>query len=298
MSAMEPSMFCDDKGPDDEHAFGGVWTLIKLGALEKYLIAFNNALSKRNFTRIYIDAFAGTGRCDINIDGTKTSVDGSARRALSANPPFDKYYFIELKAKKLAALKALEAQYPEKSIEVIRDDANAALKALCQKCQWRNERAVLFLDPFGMNVEWSTLEVIAKTKAIDVWYLFPYAGMYRQAAKNADAMDSDKEESITRLLGTDEWRKVFYAPRRQSSLFGGNDGDEREADHHEMLKYVSKRLRVLFPAVAEPKILYQAGDSKNPSGAPLFALYFAAANPSPAAYGLALKIAKDILNAL
>jgi three-Cys-motif partner protein len=80
---MEPSMFDDDKGPDDEHAFGGIWTRIKLEALEKYLLAFNTALSKQTFTRIYIDAFAGTGRCDIKVDGEKTSIDGSARRALA-----------------------------------------------------------------------------------------------------------------------------------------------------------------------------------------------------------------------
>lgn len=291
-------MFGDDKEPDDGHAFGGIWTLIKLEALEKYLVAFNTALSRQNFTRIYIDAFAGTGRCDITVDGEKTSVDGSARRALSTNPPFDKYCFIELRAKKLAALKALEAEYPGKSIEVIRDDANVALKTLCEKYTWRDERAVLFLDPFGMHVEWTTLQAIAKTGAIDVWYLFPYSGLYRQAAKNADAMDSDKEESITRLLGTDEWRQVFYAPKRQASLFGGDGGDEREADHRQMLDFVSKRLKLLFPAVSDPKILYQAGDSKNPSGAPLFALYFAASNPSPKAYGLATKIARDVLNAL
>lgn len=167
-------MFDDDKGPDDEHAFGGIWTRIKLEALEKYLVAFNTALSKKNFTRIYIDAFAGTGRCDITVDGEKTSIDGSARRALATDPPFHKFCFIELRPKKLAALKALETEYPDKSIEVIRDDANAALKTLCDKYLWRDERAVLFLDPFGMHVEWTTLQAIAKTGAIDVWYLFPY----------------------------------------------------------------------------------------------------------------------------
>lgn len=295
---MELSMFDDDNGPGDEHSFGGVWTLIKLEALEKYLVAFNTALSRQNFTRIYIDAFAGTGRCDITVDGEKTSVNGSARRALSTNPPFDKFYFIELRPKKLAALKALEAECPEKSIDVIRDDANAALKMLCGKYQWRKERAVLFLDPFGMHVEWATLEAIAQTEAIDVWYLFPYSGLYRQAAKNADAMDSDKEASITRLLGTDEWRQAFYAPKRQANLFGEDNGDEREVDHRQMLDFVSKRLKGLFPAVTEPKVLYQSGDSKNPSGAPLFALYFAASNPKPAAYGLATKIAKAILDTL
>ena len=298
MSAMEPSLFDDDKGPDDEHSFGAIWTLIKLEALEQYLVAFNTALSKRNFTRIYIDAFAGTGRCDIKMDGDKTSIDGSARRALATIPPFHKFCFIDLRSKKLAALKALETEFPDKTIDAIRNDANAALKALCEQYRWKNERAVLFLDPYGMQVEWVTLEAIAKTGAIDVWYLFPYAGLYRQAAKDADAMDADKEESITRLLGTDEWRQVFYMPKRQASLFGGDNGDERDVDHHQMLDFVSKRLKGLFPAVTAPKILYQGGDSKNPSGAPLFALYFAASNPKPAAFGLAIKIAKDILDTL
>ena len=104
---MEVSMFDEYKQPEDVHSFGGIWTLIKLEVLEKYLVAFNNALSKQNFTRIYIDAFAGTGRCDITLHGEKTDVDGSATRALSVNPPFHKFCFIELKPKKLAALDLL-----------------------------------------------------------------------------------------------------------------------------------------------------------------------------------------------
>ena len=287
-----------ERSSEDQHSFGGVWTRIKLEALEKYLVAFNTALSKQSFTRLYIDAFAGTGRCDIKVDGEKKSIDGSARRALTANPSFHKFCFIELRPKKLAALNALGAEFPGKTIEVIQSDANTALKTLCSQHQWNSERAVLFLDPFGMHVDWSTLEAISKTGAIDVWYLFPYAGLYRQAAKNADALDADKEASLTRVLGTDEWRQVFYAQNRQTDLFGGSNGDVRETDHRQMLEFVSKRLKGLFPAVTEPKVLYQGGDSKNPSGAPLFALYFAASNPTPKAYGLAMKIAKDILDTL
>jgi three-Cys-motif partner protein len=287
-----------DKSSDDEHSFGGAWTLIKLEALGKYLVAFNTALSKQSFTRLYIDAFAGTGRCDIKVDGEKQIVDGSARRALATNPPFHKFCFIELRPKKRMALNALGAEYPGKTIEVIQNDANAALKTLCSQYQWNNERAVLFLDPFGMHLEWSTLEAIAKTGAIDVWYLFPYAGLYRQAAKNADALDAGKEASLTRVLGTDEWRQAFYAQNPQTDMFGGSNGDVRETDHRQMLEFVSNRLKGLFPAVTKPKVLYQGGDSKNPTGAPLFALYFAASNPKPQAYGLATKIAQDILDTL
>lgn len=298
MGDLDESIFDDSSGTDDTHDFGGVWTRIKLEALEKYLVAFNTALSKQNFSRLYIDAFAGTGRCSIKVDGEKKSIDGSARRALAVNPSFHKYCFIELSTKKLAALNALGSEYPGKAIEVIQNDANTALKTLCASHQWNDERAVLFLDPFGMHVEWSTLQAIASTRAIDVWYLFPYAGLYRQAAKNADALDSGKEASLTRILGTDGWRQAFYAQNRQVDMFGGSSGDVRETDHRQMLAFVSYRLKELFPAVTEPKVLFQGGDAKNPSGAPLFALYFAASNPTPKAYGLAMKIAKNILDTL
>lgn len=149
-----------------------------------------------------------------------------------------------------------------------------------------------------MEIDWSTLEIIANTKAIDVWYLFPYSALYRQAAKSADALTPYQKESLTRILGTEEWRQVFYSPPPQRSLFGNDDSDIRHSDHHQMLEFVSERLKGVFPAVAAPKVLYQGNASKNSSGAPLFALYFAASNPAPKAYGLATKIAKSILDTL
>ena len=44
---------------------------------------------------------------------------------------------------------------------------------MCDK-DWSLHRAVLFLDPYGMQVEWATIEAVAKTKAIDLWLLFPW----------------------------------------------------------------------------------------------------------------------------
>ena len=281
----------EQNDPKDRHTFGGAWTLMKLAVLEKYLSAFTVALSKQHFRLIYVDAFAGTGRCELKIDGGVSTVDGSARIALQTAPPFNQFCFVELASKKLDALQALKAEYPSRSIEVIQSDANAALQAFCKKHDWRKTRAVLFLDPFGMHVEWATLETIARTGAIDVWYLFPYSGLYRQAAKKAKSLDPDKEAAITRLLGTDEWRTKFYEPEKQLSIFG-DEGETRAASHGQMLQYVSGRLKSVFPAVSAPKIFY------GPTDAPLFALYFAASNPSKKAHGLAMKIATDIIKAL
>jgi three-Cys-motif partner protein len=290
-------MFDNNTPTNDSHTFGGNWTVLKLAALEKYLKAFNSALSRQNFSRAYIDAFAGTGR--VTLKGEDACViPGSARRALQVEPGFHHHWFIETDAKKIAALNDLAGEFPTKSVHVIRQDANEALREICGRNHWRDLRAVLFLDPYGMHVEWSTLEAIAATQAIDVWYLFPYSALYRQAAKNTDGLDKGKEEAITRILGTDEWRSRFYSPPRQADFFGQQGGDEREGNHEALLEFVSERLRGLFPAVTPPKVLYQSGDSTKPKGAPLFALYFAAANPDPKAYGLATKIARDVLNAL
>jgi hypothetical protein len=49
--------------PPQEHTqrFGGPWSLMKVQTVEKYLAAYTTALSKQNFRRVYIDAFAGSG---------------------------------------------------------------------------------------------------------------------------------------------------------------------------------------------------------------------------------------------
>ena len=52
-------------------------------------------------------------------------------------------------------------------------EANAYLKSWCGETDWRRTRAVIFLDPYGMQVEWSLVEQIARTHGVDLWLLFP-----------------------------------------------------------------------------------------------------------------------------
>ena len=47
------------------NAFGGLWTKEKLDVLRDYLGFYCKALSGQKFDLVYIDAFAGTGRCGI-----------------------------------------------------------------------------------------------------------------------------------------------------------------------------------------------------------------------------------------
>jgi three-Cys-motif partner protein len=279
----------DDERP---HTFGAVHTALKLRMLEKYLPAYTTALTGR-FNLHYIDAFAGTGACYIRVGESRLLVPGSASIAIACAPPFQHLLFIEKAARKVAALNRLKERFPQRNVRVVRDDANVALPSYISQLDTKNDRAIAFLDPFGMHVQWRTLEDIARSEIVDVWYLFPLFGLYRQATRDAAAIDADKEASLTRTLGTDAWRAAFYAPRAQRALFG-DDSDERVAEVPQMLAWVKKRLETVFPAVLDPYVFRQTRESGK-EGAPLFALFFLVSNPTPKARALALRIAGAIL---
>lgn len=85
-----------------KHTFGDPWTQIKLDLLGRYLSSFNQALqfsplADRPFSRIYIDAFAGTGECEIKTDENAVeTIAGSAKIALETTPAFDQVHLIDL----------------------------------------------------------------------------------------------------------------------------------------------------------------------------------------------------------
>ncbi|MFZ1979036.1 MAG: three-Cys-motif partner protein TcmP [Bacteroidota bacterium] len=172
-----------------KHNFGGQWTEEKLKRVKKYLVAYAMIMNKQQFRFAFIDAFAGTGYRthsdeqnglqlvlpELTEDDTRTFVEGSARIALDVKPRFSKYIFIERDTKKIVELETLRNSYPElsKDISIVNKDANEWLQDRCRNYTWKKNRAVLFLDPYGMQVSWSTIEAIAETKAIDLWLLFP-----------------------------------------------------------------------------------------------------------------------------
>lgn len=177
-----------------KQAFGGDWTEDKLERVRKYLPAYTKIMNKRPyFSYYYIDAFAGTGYREIKQKEddslplfpefdlpAQKFFDGSARIALEVEPRFNKYIFIEKDEEKARELERLKEEFTEQAndILIINQDANQYLAQLCSG-NWSKRRAVLFLDPFAMNVGWETITAIARTKAIDLWYLFPLMAVNR-----------------------------------------------------------------------------------------------------------------------
>jgi three-Cys-motif partner protein len=290
---MAPEDKSCDQENDATHEFGSFHTAFKLEILRKYLPAYTTALAKTPFALHYLDAFAGTGMCTIKLGGEQIAIPGSASIAIGCEPNFARMVFIEKSLKRARALEQLKAKASNRRIEIIRSDANSALPAQLRAMTRKSDRGIVFLDPYGMQVHWETLREIASSQIADLWYLFPLSGLYRQASLRADDIDEDKAAALTRILGTEEWRTVFYGRPAIEDLFD-KASDVRTVNVPQMLGWVKNRLESVFPAVADPKPLYQVTGSGK-QGAPLFALFFAVSNPSPKAIDLAMRIGKAVL---
>ena len=277
--------------------FGGDWTAKKLNFFTSYLDAYLIALQNQKFKKIYIDAFAGTG--EIETSDGEAYLAGSAKRALSAERRFDHYYFIESDESKASELEhMIDTEFPhlKRFTTVYRGDANEKLGKIINDIDWRFNRGLLFLDPYATQVDWATLERVAGTKSIDVWYLFPFSALNRMLPKNGKY--GSWENTIDRLLGDNGWRTEFYKKDPQVSLFdlglidGGEDEDRviKDASLEHIKEYIISRLETTFPCVSNnPRIF------KNSKESTMFLFCFAISNESVAAQRLALRIAEHIL---
>ena len=232
-----------------------------------------------NFETWYIDAFAGTGdrHAEMRQGGifegrpleyVEQILDGSARKALKIDPPFTHYWFSEQHRGRASRLEQLKQEWPY-DIRVNRGEANAGLRALFTAPPWVEssdawrQRGVVFLDPYGMSVDWETLEVLAATKRVDVWYLFPRAAVIHQLANDMRGIDEGKRRSLARIFGNDDWENEFYRARpAQGSIFDfePEQGKSRHATPEQIAAFARKRFSKLFCYVSEPLPLMVNGN--------------------------------------
>lgn len=290
-----------------EHNFGGDWTTEKLERVRKYLKAYTTIFAKQSWAQtIYVDAFAGTGYRS-NSSGTTPSsswfpewaetdtdkfLKGSASIALEVEPPFKQYLFIEQDAVHALELEKLKTQFKDRaaSITVVQEEANGYLQHWCAKTDWHFSRAVMFLDPYGMEVQWSLIEAIAKTEAIDLWILFPLGMGVNRLLTRYEPPPEKWSNRLTCFFGTEEWKDVFYTQKKlKNTLFDMEEVQVKDADFSKIERFFVERLETIFAGVAKNPLVLR--NSKN---SPLYLLCFATGNQR--SEKTAIKIAQDILS--
>lgn len=282
-------------------AFGGEHTRRKLDVVAKYLAAYVTVMKKQDFRLFYVDGFAGSGGSAPKVEA-QTSIDptlfpsadfleGSPIRALTIDPPFDHYIFIDKKGENVRSLSNLCAEFPGRSIEIVHGDANDRLMEFCDRITPdRLDRAVIFLDPFGLSVRWQTIERIAATKKVDLWYLVPVDGMSRQIKEDGSFLPGAAK--IDEIWGSAAWRtKAVRRSDASADLFGGIDERlEKIAKAKQFSEMFRDHLQDVF-AGGVAKTYLPLGRGRRHD----FSLMFACANPSPAASQAAMRIANHIL---
>ncbi len=288
------------------HEFGGDWTTNKLERLRKYLCAYMRIFAEnpraQHFTTIYVDAFAGTGH-RINSQDRQPAVatspvatdpeaesfkKGSARIALEVEPSFHRFIFIERDAGRVSDLEALRAEFLAKNVQIEQRDANAFLQQWCTRTDWRKNRAVVFLDPYGMQVDWQTLVALAETQAVDLWLLFPLGVAVNRLLTNAGLPPNEWAKALTRIFGTEDWKPAFYPKQQEQTLFGVEEKQRRDATLDAVGNFFLERLKTIFAGVAPNPL-----PLKNSTQMPIYLLCFAAGNAKGAP--TAVRIARHVL---
>ncbi len=295
-------------------AFGDAHTRQKLETVQKYLRSYVTALKFQDFELLYIDACAGSGSSvpksalsepeeeyqvrikgfDPPIADTDEIIVGSAIRALGVSPPFSKYLLNDVSAKNVAALQsAVQSTFPHLSerVQLSREDANSWLLDICRSYDWKRTRAVVFIDPFGLQIDYSTLVELGKTGAIDLWYLVPVFAMFRQVSRSGE-VHADGGRRVDSALGTAAWREVVATLDDEATdLFGTVRRTSKRAVDVRWFERVAKdQLRIAFDGRVLDETL-----PLGRSGTQEFSLMFAWANPGQKAAELAQRLARAVL---
>lgn len=296
---------------EPQRRWGSTWTDEKLDAFEKYVKAYLTILNKykRQFgwSTIYIDAFAGSGSCGeedlTGDDGSQSLFDpdviedftvddsykGAAERVLGIEgmDPFDYYFFID---KEKDAIEGLEQMLREKNYLSGRNcyfsctDANDQLRKISESLYRSTNRALALLDPFGMQVEWSTIEALSRTHC-DLWILVPSGVIINRLIKrDGTLLYPDK---LTKFFGLseDEICEIFYKKRVRKSLFEEVEDTVKisNATMQIAMVYLTQLKKVFECVIDEPLVLY------NSRNVPIFHFVFASHNET------AKKIASEII---
>lgn len=265
--------------------FGDKRTLEKLEILESYAKLYVKVLSgpKFNPTKHYIDAFAGAGhfmpRHSDKIE------EGSALRIIKLD--FDYFHFIEQNASHVKKLKsALRHVGIEEKLHMHQDDANDAIPEILDKLNKKDNRALIFLDPFGLSVKWKTLKYIAESKICDVIYLFPVHSVLRAIPKEGKTLHSDMMLKLTELFGmsAEEIETRFYKLSEQMDWIDDYPR-ERDANYQKVEEFFRERLNSIFPYVFDkPKQLALTGKPK------LYSVFLFVSNKSEKAHTAITKL--------
>lgn len=288
----------------------GPWAKDKLERLRKYLAAYTAIMASQSWAEgfVFVDAFAGAGHALVRRPDTAPTVDGfdftaleaaddepaedpeltpvldgSPAVALGVTPSFTRYVFLERDPTRVQRLEALKTEFPGRHITIQQGDSNDYLRdELVRAFRWRTWRAVVFVDPFGMQVPWTTFERLATTKAIEVFVNFPVNMAIQRLLKRSGRFTDKERKKLDDYFGDPGWYDLLYL--ETPTLFG-TEVQKVTNSGNKLVSWYRDRLKALF---GYSSAAYLVSSTRN---RPLYYLVHAGPNETGA------KIATSVLTA-
>lgn len=161
----------------------------------------------------FIDGFASTGFC--KSKQTSSMIRGSATLALSVNPPFSKYFFIELDDNKIKELEKLRSSFPNHNVEIFHGDCNIEISKVLQKVADNNPFLAL-LDPQAGDLYWDTIQKVSKKNKAELLINFPFGMAINRYMPLEDGKDIDDEmrEKLNMIFGSESWEPIYHERKK------------------------------------------------------------------------------------
>lgn len=257
----------------------GPWAREKLDRLKAYLDPYARILRTQNSwceQVIYFDGFAGAGMAPLRasqVSETATPlfqdspegmnedeeyieyVLGSPFVALSLDVPFTDYFFVEKNKAKAAELEAFVEPFRGRcNISVLVSDADTAIQdeVVRSNRNWKKCRGVFFLDPFGLQVPWATIELLAKTGAIEVILNLPVGTAIQRFLPKSGEFSVEARQRLDEYFGDAGWYDIVYVP--EPDLFGTSITKNSDAGR-KLAEWYAQRMRQLFGQASSPRLI-------------------------------------------
>lgn len=220
----------------------GQWVTEKLHYLKRYIYMFETSMRNKPWRRRnYIDLFAGPGKCIINQ--TSEFHLGSPLLALTTEHPFTDYYFVDADQRNINLLKErCSASLVSADVHYFAGDSNATVQTIVDqivridrsfiKGHWPSI-SLAFLDPEGLELEWSTVSTLAQAGRMDLIIHYSQNGLTRNLEICYNAAD---ETIIDRFFGDGEWRIIYQDWKNKKTRFG---------IHRQLIDYYKSKLQGL-----------------------------------------------------
>lgn len=260
----------------------GEWSERKIEIATKYAKEFSKIVGSNRFRTHYIDGFCGGG-FHLRKE-TQERIRGTAVRIVEeVSPPFEKYHLVDADLEKASAMAKRLSGRP--NIKVYPGDANLVLlNEVFPAIQWSNyDRALCFLDPYRILLNWGVLVHAGRSRAMDVILHFPTGDVQRNVLRRNRSIVSPSDiERMNTMWGDGSWENVAY--REVQTLFGSEL--EKEPIQNILDAFcVRLEKEACFKFVSKPLAM------KNKTNATIYHLIFASQKD------VALKIADYIFEA-